>query len=245
LIEIIPNWHPFFVHFSIGLLSISIFFYFISAVLPVNHKLKLPWLNTANWSLWMGCLLTVFTVTAGWFAYNSVPHDTVSHAAMTLHRNWALPTALSFLLFGLWAIYLARKDKRPGVVFLMVSLLLLASLSIVGWLGAEAVYRYGLGVRSLPEVEAGSDGHAHSHEAEAGSDGHAHSHEVEVVTDDHLQSHEVQAVSDSHTHTHAEQAVKEINNAQKKNSVVVEQNEFVEKTQHKHTHVHSSTDHQH
>ncbi len=162
MIEIIPNWHPFFVHFSIGLLSISIFFYFISAVLPVNHKLKLPWLNSANWSLWMGCLLTVFTVTAGWFAYNSVPHDTVSHAAMTLHRNWALPTALSFLLFGLWAIYLARKDKRPGVVFLMVSLLLLASLSIVGWLGAEAVYRYGLGVRSLPEVEAGSDGHAHS-----------------------------------------------------------------------------------
>jgi uncharacterized membrane protein len=43
-IEIIPNWHPFFVHFTIGLFSIAVFFYFASALLPNNHQWKQQWL---------------------------------------------------------------------------------------------------------------------------------------------------------------------------------------------------------
>lgn len=36
---------------------------------------------------------TIGTVLAGWYAYNTVPHTALSHAAMTDHRNWALSTA--------------------------------------------------------------------------------------------------------------------------------------------------------
>ncbi len=163
MIEIIPNWHPLFVHFTVGLLSVAVLFYFAATVLSKTHPWKLQWYAMANWSLWTGCVFVIATATAGWLAYNSVAHDSLSHAAMTLHRNWALPTASIFLLLGIWAVLLARTLRRPGFLFLTCALTAFSLLMITGWLGAEAVYRYGLGVRSLPVVEEGVDGHNHSH----------------------------------------------------------------------------------
>ncbi len=180
--EIIPNYHPLLVHFTIALLSISVVFYVIRLLLPVNHRWREQWLNMANWNLWTGCLFAIATVIAGWFAYNSVAHDTASHAAMTLHRNWAIPTAVLFLLIGFSSIRLAMTNNLPGFKFISVSIIAAIMLMITGWLGAEAVYRYGLGVMSLPKVEAGADGHNHSHgaepSAETSPDGHNHSHEL-------------------------------------------------------------------
>jgi len=166
MIEIIPNWHPLLVHFTVGLLTTSVLFYLASAVLSRTNSWKQQWLNMANWSLWSGCLFAIATAIAGWLAYNSVAHDSASHAAMTLHRNWALPTASTFLLLGLWAIFIARKDRRPGFLFLTFSTIAAGLLMVTGWLGAEAVYRYGLGVKSLPVVTEGADGHNHSHGTE-------------------------------------------------------------------------------
>ncbi|NQY26289.1 MAG: DUF2231 domain-containing protein [Piscirickettsiaceae bacterium] len=162
--EIVPNFHPILVHFTIALLSISVVFYVARLLLSVNHNWREQWLNMANWSLWTGCLFAVVTVIAGWFAYNSVAHDMASHAAMTLHRNWAIPTAVLFLLIGFSSIRLAIVNKLPGFKFISVSIVAVIMLMVTGWLGAEAVYRYGLGVMSLPKVEAGADGHNHSHE---------------------------------------------------------------------------------
>ncbi len=182
--EIIPNYHPILVHFTMALLSISVVFYVLRLLLPINHRWREQWLNMANWSLWTGCLFAIATVIAGWFAYNSVAHDTPSHAAMTLHRNWAIPTATLFLLLGFSSIRLATGNKLPGFKFLSVSIIAAILLMVTGWLGAEAVYRYGLGVMSLPKIEAGADGHNHSHgsdsEAKISSDGHNDSHELVV-----------------------------------------------------------------
>ncbi len=227
--EIIPNYHPILVHFTIALLSISVVFYVVRLVLPINHRWREQWLNMANWSLWTGCLFAIATVIAGWFAYNSVAHDTPSHAAMTLHRNWAIPTAVLFLLIGFSSIRLAISNKLPGFKFISVSIVAAIMLMVTGWLGAEAVYRYGLGVMSLPKVEAGADGHNHSHgaepSAETSSDEHNNGHEtmpdgvVEKAVDESKQpmaeehgnhTHDamedipVQAMpsSDGHNHTH-------------------------------------------
>jgi hypothetical protein len=35
-------------------------------------------------------LFALIVATLGWFAFNSVAHDEISHAAMIVHRNWAL-----------------------------------------------------------------------------------------------------------------------------------------------------------
>ncbi len=206
--EIIPNYHPLLVHFTIALLSISVVFYVIRLLLPINHRWREQWLNMANWNLWTGCLFAIATVIAGWFAYNSVAHDTASHAAMTLHRNWAIPTAILFLLIGFSSIRLAMTNKLPGFKFISVSIVAAIMLMVTGWLGAEAVYRYGLGVMSLPKVEAGADGHNHSHgeepSAETSPDGHNHSHEAtDPVMIDKEMSESMQPIVEEHgNHAH-------------------------------------------
>ncbi|NQZ52855.1 MAG: DUF2231 domain-containing protein [Piscirickettsiaceae bacterium] len=173
MISILPNWHPMLVHFTIALLSISVLFYLARLFLPIEHRWRTQWLTMANWNLWVGCLFTIATVIAGWFAYNSVTHDAASHAAMTLHRNWALPTATLFLLLGISAINIAKQHRAPRCKFLSISVVAAMLLMVTGWLGAEAVYRYGLGVISLPdEVEIKGDGHNHEH-------GHGHDVEAE------------------------------------------------------------------
>jgi len=161
MITILPNWHPIFVHFTIGLLGIAVVFYFASALLAKNHQWKQQWQHMANWSLWSGCLVTIFTLFAGWYAYNTVAHDQASHAAMTIHRNWALVTASLFLVLGFAAISIVRNNKTPRFLFLSVTAIAGAMLLITGFLGGEAVYRHGLGVMSLPDVE--SEGHDHAH----------------------------------------------------------------------------------
>ena len=165
MFEVIPNWHPFFVHFTVALLTLSFVFYTL-AIVWQSASLRSQWFTYGNWNLWLGVAFSLVTVAAGWFAYNTVTHDTPSHAAMTDHRNWAIGTLIVFIALAAWAFYLKRKNSFPGLAFLSIGVLALALLTTTGWRGAELVYRYGLGVMSLPRVED------HSH-ANAGNNHHA------------------------------------------------------------------------
>ena len=151
LIEIIPNWHPIFVHFTIALFTIATLL--IVSSLFVKDSLKEKIINSGYINLWIGCLFTIITVIAGFYAYNTVAHDEPSHAAMTDHRNWALLTAMVFFTLTLWSIYLYRNNIKQNKIFIICLMLSTFLLSITGWKGAEAVYRYGLGVMSLPKLE--------------------------------------------------------------------------------------------
>lgn len=157
-IEVIPNWHPVFVHFSIGLLGISAVFYLGGLILKRPHLL-----TVARWNLWMGAAITVGTVMAGLYAYNTVIHDGASHAAMTDHRNWALFTAASFMFLALWAAWKQRGAITVSSVFVAATLMASSLLAITGYKGAEAVYRHGIGVMRLPEIhgDGGHTGHLH------------------------------------------------------------------------------------
>ncbi len=166
MIEIIPNWHPVFVHFTVALFSIAVLFFILGTALP-NHKWRDQWLTVAHWNLWVGAAISLLTATAGWFAFNSVNHDTPSHAAMIEHRNLALITLAMFLPIAVWSLARYRAGKPVQVVFLAALLVAQGLLVSTAWHGAELVYRHGLGVMSLPKKEG--DGHAHEH-----SDGAAH-----------------------------------------------------------------------
>ena len=178
MIEIIPNWHPIFVHFTVALLSIATVFYLLALSLT-NHRWKDQWLTVANWNLWLGTAFAIATGIAGWLAYNSVVHDTPSHAAMTDHRNWAFATLAIFIPLGIWSLWQTRKSNMLGKPFLILMLVATAMLASTAWRGGEVVYRYGLGVMSMPKVS--SPGHGHGHDDMApvprkADDGHAHSH---------------------------------------------------------------------
>ena len=143
-IEIIPNWHPIFVHFTIALFSTAALLFLAGTVFA-----KRSWSNTilraAHINLWFGGGFTVFTLIAGWDAYNTVAHDAASHAAMTDHRNWALATAIVCGLLTLWSAFRHRKAAVVGVPFIVAILFAGGLLATTGLKGAEVVYRYGVG----------------------------------------------------------------------------------------------------
>ena len=72
---------------------------------------------------------------------------------------------ISILALYAYAIRDVWGQKKKG---LMAMLLILASIliSITGWLGGEAVYRYGIGVMRIPNA----DSHSHSGSESAGHD---------------------------------------------------------------------------
>lgn len=172
MIEIIPNWHPIFVHFSVGLLSISVVLFILSKF--VTHwRLEDQWLATAYWTLWIGVLITVGTVIAGWYAMNTVKHDDPSHLVMLDHRLWALVTAGIFAVAAIWGIVQYKAQSRPGAAFLVLMVVGLVGLGGTAWRGGELVFRHGVGVMALPNPSnhahaAGTPAHSHGEEAAAG-----------------------------------------------------------------------------
>lgn len=171
MFEIIPNWHPVFVHFTVSTLSLAVVFYCLAYAL--RNKASYVTVKTfADWNLWLGSGFSVVTAIAGWLAYNSVAHDGPSHAAMTDHRNWALAALALFVVIAIWAFFRNRSDKIINIGFTIITLIAFLLLASAAWRGGEAVYRYGLGVMSLPLVEEGQDGHNHEH-AEGAEHGHS------------------------------------------------------------------------
>jgi uncharacterized membrane protein len=191
MIEIIPNWHPIFVHFTVGLLLTSVVIH-AAAKVSVNESLKQTLTQVANWNLWIGTGMTIATVAAGIYAFNTVTHDTPSHEIMVEHRNLALGSFVTFMAIAIWSYLRARKRSPlhwPLVIAVAAAGLLLISTA---WHGGELVYRHGLGVMALPNKA----NHVHAGEAH---DGHVHE---DTVADEH---------GDNHEHSHAADAPTELN----------------------------------
>ena len=192
MIEIIPNWHPVFVHFTVALLIIATAIHLLSRFLPKGEQAK-QLTAVARWNLWLGMGFTLLTVAAGWYAYNTVNHDAPSHLAMTEHRNWAMVTFALFLGIASWEYYLSRRGRGRGWLFTGLLVIAAGLLLSTAWHGGELVYRYGLGVMSMPKSEGA--GHAHDHGDEHGGmplqseavpheDEHAHGHD-DTADDEH------------------------------------------------------------
>lgn len=162
MIEIIPNWHPILVHFTIALLSLAVLFSILVAFLP-EGSLKGEWNIVARWHIWLGAVFAVATALSGWYAFSSVAHDEPSHIAMTDHRNWAIVTLSVFVILAAWSIWSVRKQRRTGALFTVILVAGGVLLLSTAWRGGELVYRHGLGVMSLPQAEAGEEGHDHDH----------------------------------------------------------------------------------
>lgn len=151
MIDVIPNWHPILVHYTVALLSIATVLFTIAALFPkLLYKEQL--IIAARLNLWIGSAITIVTLAAGFQACNSVAHDTVSHTAMSNHRNWAVPTAIAFFILSIWQAKL-KAQKHVSAIFIFFMIAATLSLVTTAYKGGELVYRYGLGVISLPTAE--------------------------------------------------------------------------------------------
>lgn len=185
MIEIIPNWHPIFVHFTVSLLVIAGFLQLF--IWLFSSKTSSALISTQKWLVILSTIAVLATVATGLQAYYSVAHDTPSHLAMTDHRNWALATSLIFIIGAvLYFIFPQIKQKLAGVFFIAALVL----VSVTALKGGELVYRHGLGVMSLPEVSG--EGHDHEH---SGGDGHGDQ-------DDHHAGSRSDTLREENTHDH-------------------------------------------
>lgn len=160
MFEIIPNWHPIFVHFTVALFSLAAGLFVVTPFM--KSPLKEQWQTVARWNLWFGAGLTIITGLAGLYAYNTVAHDSPSHAAMTAHRNWAIAAITLILTLAVWSLVRVRRNQALGAVFITATVVAGVVLASTAWRGGEVVYRYGLGVMSLPKPEGNGHSHAHS-----------------------------------------------------------------------------------
>lgn len=170
VIEIIPNWHPILVHFTIALLAIATLLFVIAALTGRDNSRGLE--AAANWNLWIGAVVTALTIAAGLRAAGSVAHDEAAHVAMQNHKYWAFATAALFMLLAAWNVRRVRRAERAGLAFVAVMLVALGGLAGTGLRGADLVFRHGLGVMALPQ--AAGAGHAH--------EGPEHSHDADGKT---------------------------------------------------------------
>ena len=168
MIEIIPNWHPAFVHFPIAFATAAVFF----VACGVVFKAK-PWaqqcLLFGHWMLWGAAIFACIAAVFGWFAYNSVEHDEAGHQAMTLHAYWALSAVGALVVLAALDVRSRRFVGMPGSGFLVLLVVAWGLVISTAWHGGEVVFRHGVGVMSLPKPE--NHGHDHAH-----GDGHDGDH---------------------------------------------------------------------
>jgi len=161
MLEALGHLHPILIHFPLALL-ISGGLFSLGSRLARQEGIRNAFQVAGAWNFRLGVLSLLPALLTGWAGYQTVAHDAPSHAAMTLHRNWALATGVVFL--GL--AFLAWRERAKGWPggWLSGSFLLagLALLGITGFLGGNLVFRHGLGVQSLPASEG--EGHAHGNE---------------------------------------------------------------------------------
>ncbi len=161
MIEVIPNLHPLFVHFPIALISVSAFFHLAARLLRKQPRYAAHCAVLAHATLWLGTLAALPAVFLGWLAFNSVEHDDAGHAAMLLHRAWALATLLALLVLAGWDAWRHKVDDTPAWPFAGAVFAAWILVATTAWHGGELVYRHGLGVMSLPDVHAEQDDSTH------------------------------------------------------------------------------------
>jgi uncharacterized membrane protein len=184
--ELIPNAHPIAVHFPIALTLIALLFG-LAARVGSRHNSATQLATVGHWALWISGVTAIIAASLGWLAFNSVDHDDAGHAAMLIHRNWAIPTAIGLLILAMWDVFKSRVHQVMSWFTLIVLTLLSGSVAVTGWLGGEVVYRHGIGVLSLPEIAAGSDSHGHEH---GGSDSHSHQHGASTINAESIPVHQ-------------------------------------------------------
>jgi len=155
-ISSLDNIHPLLVHFPIALLSV----FFVLDLVGTFAK-KQQWRGMASSFLYIGTLLAMFTVIAGFIAEDSVPHGENIHAIIEKHEDLGL--AILSLAIALSAWRLKHNGFFKGYVngvFLTLSALLCVLIALGADLGGLMVYQYGVAVKAVSIAESA---HAHNH----------------------------------------------------------------------------------
>lgn len=133
-----PNIHPLLVHFAVALTTTAALTYVLARI-PATSRWRATVTPAADWMLAFAGLAVIATVAAGFQAYYSVAHDAPSHAAMTTHRNWAVPTGIAIIALSAWR-WLGRASP-PSALFTTLIVVGAALIAVTGAVGACVTQR--------------------------------------------------------------------------------------------------------
>lgn len=158
-IAAMANIHPLLVHFPIAFLT-----GFVVLDLVATLAKKPQWREFAGGLLYIGTVMAVFTVIAGFVAANSVAHGENAHAIMERHEGFGVT------VLGLAAVLSGWRWKAGGqiqgeinILYLILSALLGLCLVLGADLGGLMVYKYGVAVEAVPVSTTSFGAHQHSH----------------------------------------------------------------------------------
>src|ERR1051326_3667180 len=135
--------HPAFVHFPIALVVFS----FIADLLGrISNKASLR--AAAFWSLIAALLFGAVTAATGYYdmtRLRPVLGETFRYVDFHMDIGWILVGAVVVLTAWRWLVY-ARKDRSPGLDYLIAALLVMGLALFQGRYGGDMVYSQGAGV---------------------------------------------------------------------------------------------------
>lgn len=144
------HWHPILVHFTFALLFLAPFFFLVSMLGP-DHGWGKAMLIAGRAFLWTGVLITAITIWAGFIAMWHADVGQEVHHHIHDHRNWAIGTAIAFVLLGIWSFIDWKRGMTEGWLFVILSFAALGLLVVTGYKGGELVFKHGVNVHSSSE----------------------------------------------------------------------------------------------
>ena len=143
--EIIPNWHPVFVHFTIALYVVATALYALGQMARGRNWAGVV-VVAARINLWTGAALSILTVIAGINAFFTVAHDASQTMFMIDHRRWAIATAVIWWFIAALEAGRATQGKKAHLAVALALVAAIGPLAVTGWKGGELVYRNRIGV---------------------------------------------------------------------------------------------------
>ncbi|MDE2009033.1 MAG: DUF2231 domain-containing protein [Candidatus Omnitrophica bacterium] len=137
----LQNLHPLAVHFPIAFLTAAGFIYVLAYVLRRD-----AWARTAFWFLGLGCLTAAVAVMTGLYAAGGVMvAKSVRQHLLHAHKLWMLATFYLSAILTLWAAFTNGFPKKGRLIFVVLSLILIAVMVKGADYGGRMVFDYNAG----------------------------------------------------------------------------------------------------
>lgn len=172
-ISALDNLHPLFVHFPIALL----FMFFVVDLLGSWFG-RADWRRTAGWFLYCGALSAGLTMVMGLLAAASVAHGGDVHEIMERHESLGVAVFVLAAILAIWR-WLAKGQisGAANTLYLLFAAILTSLLMFTADLGGLMVYKYGVAVEPVAEINKEAAAlHQHGGDEHVGE----HDHDVDV-----------------------------------------------------------------
>jgi len=137
-----PDLHPFFVHFPIALLTVSLIL-----ELWGSYK-RFPELNRAGWwTQLLGSIGILLAVVSGLVTGNEAELTSGAQGALDLHHQMTFASTAVFTVLLLWRVSAKTEvPQRARTAYLFLLAMGVVLLIVGSWAGGVLVFEHGIGV---------------------------------------------------------------------------------------------------